>query len=328
MTNPNNAVGTNAAYGGRTSVNAFNDDLAVYSRGIMSGWACSPNSGLTVSLGGDGTTRDVAVAEDNSGNKVTINNISGSPVNVTLSAAPGSNSRIDAIVAYVDNPPQGSSTIADNYEACGLIAVSGTVSSSPVPPTDSAIRSAITADGASGATAYYVILATVNIASGTTDIVEADITSGSSAQVQNNNLPEIEAEKLPATTADKIDFSSFGVSDLNFGHYINRSIGLGYSVSANLTRIGNIVIVQGSLIISGTLPATETVLSEKMPVGYRPRISVSINALCGSETGKYASWYVNTAGSMSMIATGFTTAAQRRLNVLGVWITQDAWPSS
>ena len=54
MTNPNNAVGTNAAYGGRTSVNAFNDDLTIYSRGILSGWACSPKSGMTVQIGGNG----------------------------------------------------------------------------------------------------------------------------------------------------------------------------------------------------------------------------------------------------------------------------------
>lgn len=45
MTNPNNAVGTNGAYNGRTSVNAFNDNLAVYtSRGVISGWAMAPDS--------------------------------------------------------------------------------------------------------------------------------------------------------------------------------------------------------------------------------------------------------------------------------------------
>ncbi|MBO7209787.1 MAG: hypothetical protein J6V44_02085, partial [Methanobrevibacter sp.] len=158
-TNPNNAVGTNAAYGGRTSVNAFNDNLATYTTGIVSGWECSPDSGLTVVLGGNGNTRDVAIAEDNSGNKTTINNISGTPISVTMDAAPGSNSRIDLVVAYVDNPPQGTSTTADNPGACGIINVTGTASSTPIAPNDSAIRSAITADGASGTTAYYVILA-------------------------------------------------------------------------------------------------------------------------------------------------------------------------
>ena len=187
-TNPNNSVGTNGAFGGRTSVNAFNDCLAAYSGGILSGWACSPSSGLTVVLGGNGDTRDVAIAEDNAGNKTTINNISGSPIAITLENAPSTNSRIDAIVAYVDNPPTGSSTATDNYGACGLIAVQGTVASPPSAPTDSAIRTAITADGASGTTAYYVVLATITVASGTTTITASNIQSGSKAGLNPANF--------------------------------------------------------------------------------------------------------------------------------------------
>lgn len=181
MTNPGNAVGTNAAYGGRTSTNAFNDVLSAYTRGVLSGWECAPKSGLTVSLGGDGATRDVAIAVDNAGNKTTINNISGAPVDVTIGAAPGADSRIDAIVAYVDNPAQGDDTTADNPDACGLIVVPGTVSSSPVEPSENTIRTAITSDGASGPTAYYVVLAKVTIASGTTDIDESMIKAGTGA---------------------------------------------------------------------------------------------------------------------------------------------------
>ena len=187
-TNPNNAVGTNAAYGGRTSVKAFNDNIGAYSRGIISGWACSPSSGMIVSLGGDGTTRDIAIAEDVSGNKITVNNISEAPINVTMSAAPSSNSRIDLIVAYVDNPPQGSATVLDNPAACGLITVSGTAAANPVAPNESAIRTAITADGASGSTAYYVILAQITIASGTTDIVAGNILAGSGAGIGAKNI--------------------------------------------------------------------------------------------------------------------------------------------
>lgn len=181
MTNPGNAVGTNAAYGGRTSTNAFNDVLSAYTRGVLNGWQCVPKSGLTVSLGGDGATRDVAVAEDNAGNRTTINNISGAPVDVTIGAAPGADSRIDAIVAYVDNPAQGDDSTADNPDACGLIVVPGTVSSNPVEPSENAIRTAITSDGASGPTAYYVVLATVTIASGTTDITTDNIKAGTGA---------------------------------------------------------------------------------------------------------------------------------------------------
>lgn len=208
MTNPNNAVGTNGAYDGRTSVNAFNDNLAIYgSAGIISGWNVRPNSGLTLDIGGQ-TVRDVAVAEDAAGNRTTINNISASPISVTLSGAPASNKRIDLIVAYVENPPQGSSSAVDNPGACGLITVSSTVAANPTPPNDSDIRTAITADGAAGSTAYYVVLGSILIPSGTT-VVDADmITQGTKAGV----------------TASNVDFAT-----LNFGNYSEAEVDTGFT---------------------------------------------------------------------------------------------------
>lgn len=218
MTNPNNAVGTNAAYGGRTSVNAFNDDLTIYSRGILSGWACSPKSGMTVQIGGNGSDRDAAVAEDNAGNKTSINNISGSPIDVTIPAAPATNNRIDLIVAYADNPPSGTSTVVDNPAACGIIVVSGTAASSPTPPTNATIRSAITADGASGSTAYYVILAQIRVGTGVTTIGSGVITQGAKVEsgakagantVSTNSIAD------GAVTSDKVDWTTFDYSGAN-----------------------------------------------------------------------------------------------------------------
>lgn len=202
MTNPNNAIGTNAAYSGRTSVNAFNDDLAAYSRGILTGWNCQVDTGLTVMLGGGHSARDVAIAEDNAGNKTTINNISLDEVPVTLDTAPGANSRIDAIVAYVDNPPQGSNSTADNPEACGIIPVAGTPAVDPQAPDDNAIRTAITADGASGTTAYYVVLATVTVPTGTTDLIPGYIEQGDKAVLNANQIAD------GSITSSKIDFST------------------------------------------------------------------------------------------------------------------------
>lgn len=208
MTNPNNAVGTNAAYGGRTSVNAFNDDLTIYSRGILSGWACSPKSGMTVQIGGNGADRDAAVAEDNAGNKTSINNISGSPIDVTIPAAPATNNRIDLIVAYADNPPSGTSTVVDNPAACGIIVVSGTAAANPTAPTNAAIRSAITADGASGSTAYYVILAQIRVGTGVTTIGSGVITQGD-VVISNAQLAD------SSVTSDKIDWTTFDYSGAN-----------------------------------------------------------------------------------------------------------------
>lgn len=216
MTNPNNAVGTNGAFSGRTSVNALNDVLAQFNgRGVLSGWKASPSSGLTVTIGGDGSVRDVAIAEDNAGNRTTVNNISNSPISVTMPAAPGVNSRVDAIVAYVKNPPQGSSTITDNYGACGLITASGTVAANPNKPTNNQIRTAITADGASGSTAYYVVLAYITISSGTTDIDASMIEDGS---IATSNIPD------GSVSADKLNFPTFG-----FGNYSNTEKKTGFT---------------------------------------------------------------------------------------------------
>lgn len=221
MTNPNNAIGTNGAYGGRTSVDAFNDDLAMFStRGVVSGFAVSPDSGLTVSLGGDGTSRDVAVAEDNIGNKTTINNISKSPISVTISGAPANNSRVDAIVAYVEKPAQGTSTAVDNPGACGLIVVEGTTASTPVAPDDSAIRTAITADGAGGTVAYYVILGYVTIPAGTTTITSNMISQGDIAPLQSDlvAIPDgsITGAKIASGTVEANNIKWSSIEQTNF----------------------------------------------------------------------------------------------------------------
>lgn len=246
MTNPSNAIGTNGAYGGRTSVNAFNDVLGAFSRGVLSGWECVPNSGLTVSLGGNGTTRDVAIAEDNAGNRTTIDNISGSPVDVTMSAAPAANSRIDAIVAYVDNPPTGTSTVADNPAACGIIAVDGIAAGSPVAPDDNAIRTAITADGASGSTAYYVVLATITIATGTTDIVAGDIMNGSNAELNNYNFGYSTSET--ATGYTWVDGSIIYKKTVNFGTLPNATT---KNIAHGIQNLAN-VIEYDALAYNGT----------------------------------------------------------------------------
>lgn len=305
MANPNNAIGTNSAYKGRTSANAFNDDLSVYSRGIMSGWACAPNSGMSVVLGGDGTTRDVAVAEDNAGNKTTVNNISGAPVVLNVGSAPASNSRIDAIVAYVDNPPQGSANIADNYEACGLIAVQGTASSSPIKPTDGIIRTAITADGASGSTAYYVVLAYVTIQAGTTDLTADNITAGDNAMIQTRNIAyDLKNVKLPTAS----------VTDTPFG----------YGYTANLLRIGNIVLMSSWQAFRQNV-SDGSELTEKIPEGYRPTNTFFVaRTYVDGSSFRSVSWRIRPNGSMQIFG---NAAANDTCLLYQVWVTNDDFPT-
>lgn len=187
MTNPGDAVGTNGAYGGRTSVNAFNDVLATFKgRGIVKGWGCAPKSGMTVSLGGQDMIRDVAIVENDIGQCTTLDNISTQPIDITLSDAPTLGSRIDVIVGYVNNPPDSNGKIIDNPDACGLIAVESTVATDPTVPDEAMIREAITADGGSGTNAYYVVLATINVGTDMTTVSGGEIKQGSRAEYSNN----------------------------------------------------------------------------------------------------------------------------------------------
>lgn len=173
MTNPSNAVGTNAAYGTRTSVNAFGDVLQVFAgRGVVSGWAVVPSSGMTVEVGGIAGTRDVAVAEDNLGNRTCINNRSGSPIEITLGAASVSTNRYSAIVVYCNNPAIAADTTPDAPDVCGILEVEGGTTG----VSEAQIRTAISADGGTGTTAYYAVLAVIYIAAGTTTITGSNIT--------------------------------------------------------------------------------------------------------------------------------------------------------
>lgn len=247
-TNPNNAIGTNAAYGGRTSPKAFNDVLSAFDgRGILSGWKVAPNSGMTIALGGDGDNRDVAIAEDNAGNMTTVNNISGSPVSFTIAAAPASQSRIDAIVVYVNNPPQGASSVTDNYGTVGILDVQGTVAGTPAKPNDSDIRTAITADGASGATAYYVVLGYVTIPNGTTTITSNLIEQGSVVvtNIVSTDIIDgiVTADKIAsgAVTTDKIASSSVTTGKIANGAVTAAKItpdNINYGVTTSDIRIG------------------------------------------------------------------------------------------
>ena len=292
-----NAIGTNGAFGGRTSVNAFNDVMGALSRGVLSGWACVPNSGLTVSLGGNGTVRDVAIAQDNAGNKTSINNISTSPVNVTIGAAPGANSRIDAIVAYVDNPPTGVATTTDNPGACGLIVVEGTAASSPVVPTESKIRTGITADGASGTTAYYVVLAYITMSSGTTDITANEIMSGELAQasvgiIDYTTIPspiiKMDAThngtvSLSANTRTQIGTTQITGLNPNWQYMVTVNIGDFTTTTGNVGQL-DIASASDTLIPSGRIRCTDAQVTPSWSTLLTPSAS-SITFKIYAQTG-------------------------------------------
>lgn len=258
MTNPDQTVGTNAGFNGRTTPNAMNDILGAFSRGRISGWACTPKSGMTVQLGGDSTTRDVAIAEDNAGNRLTINNRTATPVEITLAGAPATGNRIDSIVAYIANPPQGAgATSVDFPDAVGIIAVQGTASGTPSAPNETTIRAGITADGAGGASAYYVVLANITVGQGVTTIGSGAITAGAYAQLSTSIVDPTPADgsittaKLAngAVTTTKLDPNATGMVYL--GETVLTATADRISFTAS-TTYSNYKILAGAVIATGS----------------------------------------------------------------------------
>lgn len=188
MTNPNYIVGTNAGYNGRTTPNAFNAVLQIFDTpGVLVGWHCRAKSGMTVQIGGVAGTPDIAIAEEPGGNRTGIVNNTATPVDITIAGAPATNNRYDTIVAYVNNPQQGSGSGDVNFPSqTGIIAVKGTVAANPSYPTEAQIKAAITADGGNGNTAYYVHLADIYVAQGVTSITDANINDGTEATIPND----------------------------------------------------------------------------------------------------------------------------------------------
>lgn len=215
MANPFNAFGTNAAYSGYTSVDAFNDVLSAFKgRGILSGWNIIPASGLVVVMAGTTLPRSVAIAENNVGGLTTINARRANRTSVQLGDAPTSGTSYRTIVLYVNNPPTETTATVDNPSAVGYVVVSSTSSDEP---SDSTIRSAITSDGGTGSSAYYVIAGVVAVPAGTTTVTANMITQGARATLKNQTLPWLPATLVSSFTST----ANLGAFTNNVGQIVN-----------------------------------------------------------------------------------------------------------
>lgn len=177
MTNPDNIVRVRARNGGRASVYEANGWAQAYTSGLLEGNGVTQNTSadMNVLVGGSMAKPDVILAENPSGYKIALDIVGKQPIAITT---PASNSRISAIVAYTDDLALVSTedTVTGSPASCGLIVVNGTASASPSEPTDNQIRTAITADGATGSQASYCVIATVLVSSDTTIITDSLIT--------------------------------------------------------------------------------------------------------------------------------------------------------
>lgn len=171
MTNPNNTVRVRARNGGRASVYEANGWAQGFTGGLFEGTGVIQNTvaDMNVLVGGSATKPDVVLAENPSGYKIALDLVSQQAVTIT---APASNSRISAIVAYTDDLSLATTqdTVTGSPASCGLIVVNGTTANNPVEPTDAQIRTAITADGATGSQAAYCVIAYILVANNTTAI--------------------------------------------------------------------------------------------------------------------------------------------------------------
>lgn len=188
MTNPDNIVRVRARNGGRASVYEANGWCQAYGSGILDGTGVVQNTSanMTVLVGGSSSKPAVLIAENPSGYKIALDLVGQQPVTIT---APASNSRISAIVAYTDDLALESTedTVTGSPASCGLIVVNGSSSASPSAPTDTQIRNAITADGATGSQASYAVIATITVASNATTITDSLITRNQ-AGVQSSKI--------------------------------------------------------------------------------------------------------------------------------------------
>ena len=125
--------------------------------------------------------------------------------------------------------------------------VQGTVAGTPAKPNDSDIRTAITADGASGATAYYVVLGYVTIPNGTTTITSNLIEQGSVVvtNIVSNDILDgiVTTDKIAsnAVNADKIASTAVTTGKIANGAVTAAKItpdNINYGVTTSDIRIG------------------------------------------------------------------------------------------
>lgn len=213
MTNPGNIVRIRSRNGGHTSVYEANMWAQKLPQGLFSGNGVLQNTSpdMHILVGGTPSNPDVVIGQNPSGYKVALDIIGQQVVQITT---PASNSRISSIVAYTNDLSLQSTdnSTTGSPSSCGLIVVNGTTAATPSAPTDTQIRAAITADGATGSQAVYGVIANIPIASTTTAITNTLI-SMKRAQIQTDAIADA------SITTQKIDFTTLTQSFADYTGY-------------------------------------------------------------------------------------------------------------
>ena len=126
---------------------------------------------MNVLVGGTTDNPDVVLGKLPSGFLIALDIVGQQVIRIT---APSSNKRIASVVAYSDNIALNSTdtNTTGSPSSCGLIVVYGPTSATPVAPTESQIRQAVTQDGATGSQAVIAVIANITTESSTTTITD------------------------------------------------------------------------------------------------------------------------------------------------------------
>nr|DAJ56404.1 MAG TPA: hypothetical protein [Caudoviricetes sp.] len=173
FTNPGKIVRLRSRSNGRGSVYEANMWAQQHSDGLFSGRGVIRNTvaDMNVLVGGTTDNPDVVLGKLPSGFLIALDIVGQQVIRIT---APSSNKRIASVVAYSDNIALNSTdtNTTGSPSSCGLIVVYGSTSATPVAPTESQIRQAVTQDGATGSQAVIAVIANITTESSTTTITD------------------------------------------------------------------------------------------------------------------------------------------------------------
>ena len=173
FTNPGKIVRLRSRPNGRGSVYEANMWAQQHSDGLFSGRGVVRNTvaDMNVLVGGTTDNPDVVLGRLPSGFLIALDIVGQQVIRIT---APSSNKRIASVVAYSDNIALNSTdtNTTGSPSSCGLIVVYGSTSATPVAPTESQIRQAVTQDGATGSQAVIAVIANITTESSTTTITD------------------------------------------------------------------------------------------------------------------------------------------------------------
>ena len=173
FTNPGKIVRLRSRPNGHGSVYEANMWAQQHSDGLFSGRGVVRNTvaDMNVLVGGTTDNPDVVLGRLPSGFLIALDIVGQQVIRIT---APSSNKRIASVVAYSDNVALNSTdtNTTGSPSSCGLIVVYGSTSATPVAPTESQIRQAVTQDGATGSQAVIAVIANITTESFTTTITD------------------------------------------------------------------------------------------------------------------------------------------------------------